>query len=115
MNNKYDILLALVIKEEGIDELLARLEKIMNAEGVTIEKIERLERKEFAYPHNHLRSAYYVNFVASAEPTTITKLRQKLTLMEEVTLQNYFRKDNVKVAGKAKKTANAGKKVAAAA
>ena len=112
MRNYYEILLALIVgsKEEDIKELLERLEKTMNAEGVVVEQVQRLERKEFAYPHNHLRSALYVNFAITAAPSAIDKIRQKLTLMEEVTLQNYFRKGTVPVAGAPVKASKVVKK-----
>lgn len=98
MKNNYELLLALAIHgaEEDIKSLLERLEKIINAEGATIEKIQRLDRREFAYPHRHLKAAHYVNFIMTAEPSSIAKLQQKLALVEEVTLQNYLKKEKVK-------------------
>jgi len=105
MKHYYEILLALKVgsQEEEIKALLERLEKLMVAEGATVEEVQRLERKEFSYPHNHLKAAYYVNFVAVLEPATVEKIRQKLTLVEEVTLQNYYRKGSAETAAKPKK------------
>jgi len=122
MRNYYEILLALIVssKEEDIKELLERLEKAMNEEGAVVEQIQRLDRKEFAYPHKHLTSAFYVNCVITAEPTAIDKIRKKLKLMEEVTLQNYFRKETIPTEGtpvkasKVTKTKKAPEPVAAA-
>ena len=112
MKHYYEILLALVVssKEEEIKELLERIEKIMSAEGATIEEVQRLERKEFAYPHRHLQSGYYVNFMIIAAPTAIDKIRQKLTLVEAVTLQNYYRKGSLPIEGQAVKPAKVIKK-----
>lgn len=100
MRNYYEILLALVVSsnEEEINTLLERLEKIMNSEGAVVEEIQRLDRKEFAYPHRHMSSAFYVNFMITAEPAAIAKLKQKFTLSAEVTLQNYFHKGKATVA-----------------
>ncbi len=97
MKHYYEILLALKVggKEEEVKELLERLEKLMVAEGATVEELQRLDRKEFAYPHRHLNSGYYVNFVVTLEPAMVEKIRQKLALIEEVTLQNYYRKGSV--------------------
>jgi len=67
-----------------------------------VEEIQRMERKEFSYPHNHLKAAYYVNVVAVLEPAIVEKIRQKLTLLEEVTLQNYYRKGSAEAAAKPK-------------
>ena len=113
MKHYYEILLALKVgsQEEEIKALLERLEKLMVAEGAAVEEVQRMERKEFSYPHNHLKAAYYVNVVAVLEPATVEKIRQKLALIEEVTLQNYYRKGSAEAAAKPKK---ASKKKAAA-
>ena len=104
MKHYYEILLALKVssQEEEIKALLERLEKLMVAEGATVEELQRLERKEFAYPHQHLKAGYYVNFVIALEPAAVEKIRQKLTLVEEVLLQNYYRKGSVNAALKPK-------------
>jgi len=107
MKNRYEILLALNVagKEETNKDLLERLEKTLNAEGAKVEQVQRLERREFSYPHNKLKSAYFVNFIANAESNAIAKIRTKLALDEEVVLQNYLRKGAAKPAGKARKAA----------
>lgn len=104
MKHYYEILLALKVssQEEEIKALLERLEKLMVAEGATVEELQRLERKEFAYPHQHLKAGYYVNFVIALESAAVEKIRQKLTLVEEVLLQNYYRKGSVTAAVKPK-------------
>jgi small subunit ribosomal protein S6 len=114
MTNRYEILLALnsAGKEETNKDLIERLETAMTSEGVQIEQVQRLERREFAYPHDKLKGAYFVNFVVNAAATAVAKVRTRLALDEEVVLQNYLRKRAVKPAGKARKTA---KKTAVAA
>lgn len=107
MTNRYEILLALnsAGKEETNKDLIERLEKAIITEGAVIEQVQRLERREFAYPHDKLKGAYFVNFVVTAAAASIAKIRTKLTLDEEVVLQNYLRKGAVKPAGKARKAA----------
>ena len=48
-----------------------------------------MEKREFSYAAGPLSSGYYVNFVFSAEPTVVEKLRTKLKLDPEVYRQNY--------------------------
>ena len=107
MKNRYEILLALnsAGKEETNKDLIERLEKALAAEGAQVEQVQRLERREFAYPHDKLKSAYFVNYIVSAEPSANAKIRTKLTLDEEVVLQNYLRKGVAKPSGKARKAA----------
>ena len=114
MKNRYEILLALNVagKEETNKDLIERLEKTLAAEGASVEQVQRLERREFSYPHDKLKSAYFVNYIVTAEPAAIAKIRTKLTLDEEVVLQNYRRKGAVKAVGKARKAAKKTAKAA---
>lgn len=107
MKNRYEILLALNVagKEETNKDLVERLEKLLASEGAQVEQVQRLERREFAYPHQKLKSAYFVNYVVNAPAPVIAKIRTKLTLDEDVVLQNYLRKGATKPAGKARKAA----------
>jgi len=107
MKKRYEVLLALNAagKEETHKDLIERLEKAITSEGAQIDQVQRLERREFSYPHNKLKSAYFVNFVVLAEAKEIAKIRAKLTHDEDVVLQNYLRKTTPKTAGKARKAA----------
>jgi small subunit ribosomal protein S6 len=89
---RYEALLALDTrgKEDTAKETIERLEKVLTAEGATIEQVQRLEKRELAYESKHTKSAYYVNFIFEAEPATIDKLQKKLKLDAVVLLQNYL-------------------------
>ena len=107
MSNRYEILLALNVagKEETNKDAVERLEKVIASEGAQVEQVQRLERREFSYPHQKLKGAYFVNYVDNAPAAAIAKIRTKLVLDEEVVLQNYLRKGAAKPAGKARKAA----------
>lgn len=89
---RYEALLALDTrgKEDTTKETIERLEKVLAAEGATIEQVQRLEKRELAYESQHTKSAYFVNFIFEAEPATIDKLQKKLKLDDDVLLQNYM-------------------------
>ena len=91
--NRYEALLALNTrgKEETIKDTIERLENTLKAEGATIEQVQRLEKRELAYETDHLKTAYFVNFVFEAEPTAIVKMRSKLKLDNDILLQNYLK------------------------
>ena len=107
MKHRYEILLALHAtgKEETNKDIVERLEKVLSSEGADVEQVQRLERREFAYPHQKLKGAYFVNYIVAAPAAAISKIRTKLTLDDEVVLQNYLRKGAAKPAGKARKAA----------
>jgi small subunit ribosomal protein S6 len=92
MKKRYEALLALNTrgKDESAKEIIERLEKDFATDGVTVEQTQRLERREFAYPHEHLKAAYFVNFIIETDPVTLEKVRAKLKLDGDVTLQNYL-------------------------
>jgi Ribosomal protein S6 len=92
MKKRYEALLALNTrgKEDSAKDIIERLEKEFTADGITVEQVQRLERREFAYPHNHEKAGYYVNFIIAVEPEKLDKLRAKLKLDADVMLQNYL-------------------------
>lgn len=92
MKKRYEALLALNTrgKDESAKEIIERLEKDFAAAGVTVEQTQRLERRELAYAHAHLKSAYYVNFIIAADPVTVESVRGKFKLDADVMLQNYL-------------------------
>ncbi|MEI6071301.1 MAG: 30S ribosomal protein S6 [Verrucomicrobiae bacterium] len=89
---RYEALLALDTrgKEDTTKETIERLEKLLAAEGAVIEQVQRLEKREFAYESKHTKSAYYVNLIFEADPSTIDKIQKKLKLDNAVILQNYL-------------------------
>jgi ribosomal protein S6 len=101
--NRYEALLALNTrgKEETIKDTIERLENVLKSEGATIEQVQRLEKRELAYETEHLKSAYFVNFVFEAAPSVINKLRTKLKLDNDILLQNYLKLANKKAAAPA--------------
>jgi len=92
MKKRYEALLALDTrgKEESIKDIVDRLEKNFQADGAEIEQVQRLEKRDLAYEHNHSKSAYFVNIIFEAEPSLIEKLRAKLKLDDDVAMQNYL-------------------------
>ncbi len=91
MKNRYEGLLVLNVKgnEEGTKEIIERLEKDFTKEGAQVETVQRLDRRAFSYAAGALDSGYFVNFIFSAEPTLIAKMRGKLKLDQDVYRQHF--------------------------
>ena len=102
MKHRYEGLLVLDTqgKEDTVKETIERLEKDFEKEGAAVEQVQKMEKREFSYAAGPLSSGYYVNFVFSAEPTVVEKLRAKLKLDPEVYRQNYQKLTSKKVAKK---------------
>ncbi|MGC1479490.1 MAG: 30S ribosomal protein S6 [Chthoniobacterales bacterium] len=92
MKKRYEALFALDTrgKEESAKDIIDRIEKELADSGASVEQTQRLEKRELAYEHNHLKQAYYVNFVIETEPSKIVELREKFKLDADVMLQNYL-------------------------
>lgn len=100
MKNRYEALLALDTrgKEDTAKDIIERLEKLLTGEGCTLEQTQRLERRELAYEHDHMKQAYFVNFVFSAASDVIDRLRARFKLDEEVALAQFIRLPDTKAA-----------------
>lgn len=93
MKRKYEGIIVLNTqgKEEGVDDLISGISKKMEGEGATLEQIDRLGKKEFAYNARHLSHGYYLNMQFDAEPGSLSKIRDFLKRDDDVFLQ-YFQK-----------------------
>ena len=93
MKNRYEALLVLNSqgKEDTLREIIDRLESQFQKEGAQIEQVQKMDRRQFSYVAGPLDSGYYVNFIFSADPELIEKLRTKFKLDPEVYRQTYQR------------------------
>jgi small subunit ribosomal protein S6 len=103
MNHRYEALLVLNAqgKEDTLREIIDRLESEFQKEGAQVEQVQKMDRRQFSYVAGPLDSGYYVNFIFSADPESIERLRAKFKLDPEVYRQNYQRlHDNKEKLGK---------------
>jgi ribosomal protein S6 len=93
MNHRYEALLVLNAqgKEDTIREIIERLEAEFQKEGVEMEQVQKMDKRQFSYMAGPLDSGYYVNFIFTAGPESIEKLRTKFKLDSEVYRQSYQR------------------------
>ena len=93
MSRKYEGLIVLTSKsqEGSMDDLVANVSKEMESEGATVEKIDNMGRKEFAYTPRNISGAHYVTYTISGEPECITKIQAKLALNDSVYLNQFSR------------------------
>jgi small subunit ribosomal protein S6 len=91
MKKRYECLLAVDTRgqEDSVKEIIERLESEITKEGATVEQVQKMDKRPLAYSPRHIDSAYYVNFIFEADPSLITKLRNKFKLDSMVFLQHY--------------------------
>jgi small subunit ribosomal protein S6 len=90
-NRRYEVLLVLNTKgkEESPNDLISAIEKQIKSAGAQVDQVQRLEKRNFAYPSRKQTSGYYVNFVVDASPEQIEELRGKWKLDSSIHLQHY--------------------------
>jgi ribosomal protein S6 len=76
-------------KDESANDMIEAIEKQIKAEKVEVEQIQRLEKRQFAYPSRKQTSGFYVNYIVQAEPEQIETLQSKWKLDPVVHLQHY--------------------------
>ena len=93
MSRKYQGLIVLNTKslEGTVDELVNAVSKEFEAEGVKIDKVAQLGRRQFAYESRHLEAGHYVNYTFQGSPDSITKIQSRLKLNGHVHLQHFLR------------------------
>lgn len=80
-------------KEDSVDTLISRIGKEIEEEGATLQQVDRVGRKDFAYPSNHISGGFFVQYHFEAEPAAVEKLRGRLALNTDIHLQHYDRKN----------------------
>ncbi len=60
MKRKYEgvIILNTIGKEESIDKMVSRVGETIESEGGKLQQIDRLGRKDFAYPSNKIQGGF---------------------------------------------------------
>src|SRR5881227_4003185 len=93
MKNRYEALLVLNTqgKEDTVHDVVERLESEFQKEGAEIEQVQKMDKRQFSYMAGSVDSGYYVNFIFSADPGSIEKMRTKFKLDPEVYRQSYQR------------------------
>ena len=91
MNRRYEALLVLntQTKEDNVKEMIERLESEFGKEGAKVEQVQKMDKRHFSYDAGALDAGYYVNFILSADPRLIVRLRTKFKLDPDVYRQHY--------------------------
>jgi len=93
MKRKYEGIIVLNTKgkEDSVDAMVGTITSELENEGASLDQVEQLGRRKFAYNARHLEAGFYVNFKFQAEPDKINKIRDRLKLNNDVFLQHYQR------------------------
>ena len=72
-------------KEEGIQDALDKISAEIQSSGGKVETVQKMDKRNFARVADKKQSSgYYANVIFTSEPSTITNLRTKFALSEDV-------------------------------
>ena len=72
-------------REEGVKDALDRISSEITAAGGKVETVQKMDRKSFARVADKKHIAgFYANVIFTGTPATVTQLRTKLALNDEV-------------------------------
>jgi len=72
-------------KEDGVKDTIERISQELTAAGCKIETVQKMDRRPFARVANRKHAAgFYVNFIFTAEPAVMAKLRQRFVHSQDV-------------------------------
>ena len=93
MKHRYESLLILNVKgkEDSAQKIIERLEKDFRTEGAEVESVQKMDQRHLSYVAGDLDSGYFVNFVFSAEPAVLDRIKARFKLDDDVYRQQYVR------------------------
>lgn len=89
---KYEAVIVLNLHgEEGVDDMINSVGREMEAEGVKLDRVDKIGKKQFAYNARKQAAGYYVNYHFEAQPDAVAKVEERLQLNTSIYLQYYQR------------------------
>ena len=92
--NKYELMFIIAqdVAEEKREELINKFKSYVESHGGTIEGIEKVGMKKFAYPINFKNEGYYVIFNITLNPEEVDAMNKLMTITDGIVRQMFVRK-----------------------
>jgi ribosomal protein S6 len=93
MSRNYEALIVLDSNalEGAVDEMIGKISKEMEEEGVNLGQIDHIGQKKFPSAPQGVTGGYYVNIQFGGEPEVIEKVKDRLRLNTSIYQQYYQR------------------------
>ena len=72
------------LEGEDLDKVITRVGNVISEEGKGEVKSDNMGRKTFAYPIDKMKEGIYVNYLFTAEPLSIVKMKEALQHDENI-------------------------------
>ncbi len=92
--NKYELMFIIAqdVAEEKREELINKFKSYVESHGGTIEGVEKVGMKKFAYPINFKNEGYYVIFNITLNPEEVDAMNKLMTITDGIVRQMFVRK-----------------------
>ena len=72
-------------KEEGVKDMIDKISNEITATGGRIETVQKMDKKNFArVSDKKFTSGFYVNVIFESNPATLTTLKHRFSMTDEV-------------------------------
>lgn len=92
--NKYELMFIIAsdISEEKREELIAKQKAYVEAHKGTVEGVDKVGMKKFAYPINFKNEGFYVVMNISMDPAEVDAMNKLMTITDGIVRQMFVRK-----------------------
>ena len=92
--NKYELMFIIAqdVAEEKREELINKFKSYVESHVGTIEGVEKVGMKKFAYPINFKNEGYYVIFNITLNPEEVDAMNKLMTITDGIVRQMFVRK-----------------------
>ncbi len=92
--NKYELMFIIAqdVAEEKREELINKFKSYVESHGGTIEGVEKVGMKKFAYPINFKTEGFYVIFNMTLNPEEVDAMNKLMTITDGIVRQMFVRK-----------------------
>lgn len=92
--NKYELMFIIAqdVAEEKREELINKFKSYVESHGGTIEGVEKVGMKKFAYPINFKNEGFYVIFNMTLNPEEVDAMNKLMTITDGIVRQMFVRK-----------------------
>ena len=92
--NKYELMVIIQqgITEEEVEKTIEKVHTLLATNEATIESVEKIGTRKFAYPINYKNEGYYVLFNLTAPGATPNKVEKILNITDNIVRSMFVRK-----------------------
>ena len=92
--NKYELMfiIASKVSDEKREELIAKFKSYVESHKGTVEGVEKVGMKKFAYPIDIASEGYYVIFNMTMDPAEVDAMNKLMTITDGIVRQMFVKK-----------------------